>query len=267
MENHSIALISTILAAVLFLAGMLIINKKKTVLQRTAHTRGLKTLEQFRHQLSAIQQHRGLMNGYLNGDTSLSIRLRPLKIEIHNSFETLNRENNWLNDNEEWASIHDHWQRLAKSADELSHHNSFEQHSKLIANLLYVMDDYAQAHTLYEIKDKQQQSIRYIWQDLLQKVEYIGQARAIGTGVLAAGHCSSVERIRIRYLSQTLEEYDNNQYVNFKSLKPLLTLIEQEVLIERPVYSPSRYFDAATLALNELFEVFDKKLDELAIEN
>ncbi|GAA5214652.1 hypothetical protein ACFSJ3_05365 [Corallincola platygyrae] len=236
-------------------------------------TEGLDWLHRFRQLLTLVQQHRGLSNGYLCGDVDLLRRINPLQSKINQSSRALSQGGNWLAGNENWSGIESHWHRLACGFKSQTPANNLEQHNKLITSILYLIDDCAEQHRLYEMKDSNKRSIRYLWQELLVTAENIGQARAIGTGVAAAGACSSVDRIRLGYLHQAIDAFTGKDvdvqsgYRSGKSsVTALLKLLKTEVIVDKPAVSANAYFDAATLALEEVLKQFDDTLMEVKLD-
>ena len=223
---------------------------------------GLSWLHEFRLLLTVIQQHRGLSNGYLCGDHALLDRITPLQVNINQQNRQLITACSWLQNNPNWQGIDSHWQRLSAGFKQLSSENNLEQHNKLITNLLYLIDDCAEQHRLYEIKDDQQRSIRYLWQELLVTAENIGQARALGTGVAASGSCSSVERIRLSYLHQAINSTPNPEPKTDAAINDLLELIRTKIIVDKPSVNAKFYFDAATVALETVLQQFDAKLED-----
>jgi hypothetical protein len=228
---------------------------------------GLIWLKHFRSLMILVQQHRGLSNGYLCGDQSLQSRIQPLQSKINQAIHQLEQGGDWLANNPDWPNIKHHWGRLSEGFKYLTPSNSLEQHTKLIMNVLYLIDDCAEQHRLYEMKDKQQRSIRYLWQTLLVTIENIGQARAVGTGVAAAGVCNSVDRIRLSYLHQAIDgvQVETSDRSASNAVTQLLNVLEQRVNIDNPAVSANEYFDIATLALEEVLQHFDNALHELEI--
>jgi hypothetical protein len=222
---------------------------------------GLTYLSSFRQLLNLIQQHRGVSNGVLCGDTTLSSRLPVLQAEVNDQITWLNNNNSWLAHNPNWQGIVLHWQQLSRNYSTLTSMNCVSQHSKMIANLLYLIDDSCEYHKLYELKNTDGDSVRYLWQDQLEAAEWVGQARAVGTGVAATGQCSSVERIRLKYLHTAIKENLNALHVdNDAKLIQLLEVIDLNLLSPAPHCSAEYYFDLATAAIEQIYTSFDQQL-------
>lgn len=227
---------------------------------------GIAWLQLLRVVLTKTQQHRGLSNGFLNGDQSAQTKIAQLQREISRQAKVIEGHGSWIHQTERWKAIQDHWQRL--SANYMNHKASYslEQHNKLILTILHLIEDCAEEHHLQELNNQDQQSVDHLWKSLLFNAEFIGQARALGTGVTAAQKCNSVERIRLKYLHSKLNEYKQTPSGSAcaAQLTPLLSSIEQEVIVSEPKISPSDYFAMATVALDTVMLQFDQGLSELS---
>ncbi|RKF21425.1 hypothetical protein DBZ36_01895 [Alginatibacterium sediminis] len=262
--SNSSAQVVMISTTVLLIVLMVTLAIRERRISKARFLEGLIWLQKLRNILSLVQQHRGLSNGYVCGDHSLSLRILPLQTQINLQRMALSNHGTWIANNPDWAAIQEHWQRLSTGFEKLDSNNNLEQHSKLISSILYLIDDCAEQHQLYEVKDQDQRSIRYLWQDLLVTAENVGQARAIGTGVAATGRCTSVNRIRLSYLHQAISNVSQqNHDVRNAALNNLLDLLTQKVIVDSPSVSANDYFDVATLALEEVLVRFDETLAEL----
>lgn len=226
---------------------------------------GIAWLQQLRILLTTVQQHRGLTNGYLNGDTSSKPRIAEQQRAIVAQINKLNQQGKWIDKNERWLGIRDHWSRL--SSNYINHQPSYalEQHNRLVLNVLYLIEDCAEQHHLQELYLSNSKSAEELWKATLFNAEYIGQARALGTGVAAAHHCSSVARIRLKYIHSQLDNYRlkaGNRQINEK-LQPLLNSLEHEIMSASPSIKPLDYFALATEALESVVQGFDQGLAQL----
>jgi hypothetical protein len=260
MSSHSFTIsIILLLAAIIATA---VLNQWRSIkrYQRNIQS-GLHFLSSFRQLLNLLQQHRGLSNGVISGDTSLKSRIAPLQAKISTQMTWLTHNNAWLANNPNWEGITEHWQLLSKRYESLDSISCISQHSKMIANLLYLIDDCSEYHKLYELKNEAGESIRYLWQEQLESAEWVGQARAVGTGVAATQRCSSVERIRLKYLHTAIDENLHQLNLsNDKKLTELLQVIDANLLSDRPEYSAENYFDLATEAIEQIYTNFDEQL-------
>ncbi len=230
---------------------------------------GISLLKDFRVLLTLTQQHRGLTNGYLCGDASLIQKIAPIQKQLKRRYEVIEYQAPWLTEQQSWQALKQDWLEVYREFKSRSAVNNLSAHSHVIANILYVIDDCAESCQLYELKDQQDRSIRYLWQDILVAAEDIGQARAIGTGVAAAQNCCSVDRIRLKYLQQAIRRTARNQVGSiqddsgYAAIGALLETIDKQVLVDCPKISPTEYFNQATLALEEVLDVFDRQLENI----
>jgi hypothetical protein len=148
-------------------------NRLKIQRQGLLNVRALKQLIYF------IQQHRGMTAAYLNGKKEILTKIKTIRQHIQENI----RENELTfdKDNERWHSFLDHWQRL--STGSASADNSFDQHTLLINNILYLLEDEAEKGLLFSQFLPQFPQAGYVWREVIGATEMIGQARAIGVSV------------------------------------------------------------------------------------
>jgi hypothetical protein len=258
-----IAVLASVIAGITFV-GMRYRYKQR--LQRQAV--GLSWLQSMRQMLSHIQQHRGLTNGFLNGGQDLLKDVHPLQRTISVDINRISQIDPWIETNERWHSITQHWARLAGGFENNNSDNNLTQHNNLIQSVLYLIDDMAQAHDLLLLKDEKNRPFHLSWRELLSAAEYIGQARAIGTGVAAAGACDSVSRIRLNYLCQKITENTSRVWQDIQpsesqrqSVDKLLSCINEHVVREHISLSATEFFDIASCALDSLHEQYDSLVE------
>ncbi|MFT5880243.1 MAG: hypothetical protein ACI86X_001371 [Moritella sp.] len=252
-----------ILCLVITTCYLFILTKKQRHQQHQLHVTGLLKLDKYRKLLAQFQQHRGLSNGILNGDITLTPRLEAASKLIQQSITDIIATYPDMAENERWLSMDDHWQRLSVYYHNLSVRHNLEQHNKLVLNLLYLIDDIAVENKLHQLHNEESKSIQYLWQELLFTAESMAQIRALGTGIAAANLCTPVERIRLNYLCHSLEQsiagQHNQNYL--LTIAHLLTVIDCEVTIDKPTIKADRFFDIATECIDMTFASFDKQLN------
>jgi hypothetical protein len=226
---------------------------------------GISWLQLLAKLLTLMQQHRGLTTGYIGGDSSLKPRIDDLQRAINNQIKQVEQQGDWAKSNDGWIGINDHWKRLSGYYKDHSKDYNFTQHSSLIKSLLYLIEDCAEQHHLQELQCAKKQPASILWQQLLNAGEYVGQARAIGTGIAATGASSSVERIKLNYLKQQLEAFllKNPMPELNPFIEQLLESISNHILIAKPDLTADQYFKLATAALDKIIENFTLRLNEL----
>lgn len=228
----------------------------------------LKLMRQF---LANLQQHRGRCHGFINGDTSLRSEIEHLQQHCDDLIEKIESLDDWIGQSSRWQGIVDHWQRLKTGFKKIEPENNLKQHFFLIQNLLYLFEDMADEHHLNDLRGQNNKRISYVWKELLEIIEHLGQARAVGTGVAAAGRCTSVNRIKLNYLTQKmtsnqlrLQDFvSQDSHVN-DGINELISCIQQHLLGEHCQISSQEYFQKATKYINLLYEQFDQRVNQLA---
>lgn len=261
-----------IMAGLLLLTGIVmlcILNRHRNLQRQCDQQRGLALLVKMRDLLSNIQKHRGLTHGFHGGDRSLSADIQQLQNRIGADIADIATIGGWVGSNERWNNLCGHWRRLCASFNTLEQENCLLQHNMLISNVLYLIEDTADAHQLHRL-NADISAACLVWKELLVTAEYIGQARALGTGVTASGHCTSVSRIRLNYLRQKIEETTRLTWRHLdvasdvkNKLAALLQCIEQQVLVDQPTIASQAYFKLATETLDGVFAQFDREVHAL----
>lgn len=261
----SLIIVPILLITLLIAITWLSIRRKKRMSEKQQI--GLQWLKHLRNLLSSIQQHRGLTTGYLNHDKSLLGRIEKLQRTIILNIKQVNSVDEWMIKNHNWEKITLHIQRLSKSFKNNSIENNLQQHNKLIRNVLYIIEEMAEEHHMLDISSIENIDIEFIWKDLLETTEHMGQARAIGTGIAASGKCSSVEKIKLKYLTEKIN-HNGKQLVKqlphannvSSNITLLLKTIDNNFIARNDdniIISASEYFDIATSALNGIYDEYD----------
>jgi hypothetical protein len=231
--------------------------------------RGISWLSELRLLLSHMQRHRGLSSGYLAGNTELAREIEQIQNKIRRDREAINAIGPWIHTNERWQGIEQHWARLNQGYRTLDIDNSLQQHNKLITNLLYLIEDTAEAHHL-RLLDDNSARLSFVWRELLVAAEHIGQARALGTAITASGRCDSVSRIRLAYLENKIRETTEQAWRNLDTpsqtrlqVDALLLCIQEEVMTETPKLSSQAYFEKASQCLEAVLGQFDHEIQAI----
>jgi len=245
---------------------------RKKQLRERRQEKGVIWLHKLRLLLSAIQKHRGLTTGYLKGGNDILKDIGPLQVSIHREVSAIVNVGGWMEEHLRWQNINQHWARLSSNYSTNNADNNLLQHNNLIQNILYLIDDMAQEHDLLLLKSVGDKPLHLLWRELLTAGEYIGQVRAIGTGVAAAQHCDSVSKIRLTYLCKKIEE--NTQRVwskirpdehHLHKVSELLSCVNDQVMREQPTISSSEYFKIASDALDSIHSQYDYHIEQAVI--
>jgi len=219
--------------------------------------------------LIKAQQHRGLTTGFLGGDHSQLSQIEGLERDISRMLADIAMLKGFLS-NSRFRGITDHWSRLNGNYESLGLANNLTQHNKLITNFLYLIEDIADTHALESAASTSSTNQRLM--QVLQAAEYVGQARAIGTGVSAAGRCDSVARIRLLYLHGQIVKAmltDGNTLPSDRSAREpighFLTVLEGMTHVNGELLDSQSYFALATGALDCVFKQVEQEINQLKI--
>lgn len=251
-------------AIALFTAGYGVFKRKKME-EKLFHC-GIAYLKRLRSLLTYIQQHRGLTNGLLSGNGSVVEDIQRVEVLIAREIGDISAVDGWVKDNPKWESILDHWKRIQSNYQTMEVDVNLKQRNILIANVLYLIDDLAYAHHLGKLGliDATETN----WRNLLFIAEYVGQARALGMGVVSKGVCTSVLRIQLNHLVVKIESNINLSWseVVQNDFRYLLKVIEEQVIVDGPTITPAEYFKLATSCIDHVLREFDRQVERIQFQ-
>lgn len=255
------------------------INKKKRTTE--SQLMGINFITQLKSLITLVQQHRGQTSAWLNGDVKVERKLMEIKSSIQFIIKQLHITP--INKNDRWIGFYDHWQRLLLLKNKTSVDNSFDQHCLLIKNLAYLIEDIADNHFLTADYCSELPNIGYTWRELVMSTENIGQSRAIGTSVSVQKKCSSVDNIRLNFLSENITKVTINTLNNLSYLpneaeqhkklvniatnkvKELTDTISQEFINTTEITLDNKeYFTLATATIASFDNIFDHQVAQLS---
>lgn len=276
--NHLLGLLlfAALVALALVFYGLHRRLHRREYQQRQLNIRQLALL---RALISGFQRHRGLSNGVLCGDTSMSQDLASTRhsldqhIQVAQALDSRHRD--------AWDSLIDHWSRMREGRSN-DRANNLKQHHLIIRNSIFLMEDIASDIDLTGGRTE----LGYlpcIWHEVIQAAEWAGQARALGTGIAAAGHSHAEQRVRMHFLYQKIEQLaaaafatlhrHTNEHPHTSEFRlqhreqvvaDFLNCIKQDLLgPEKSVISAKHYFQQATQAIDELLALVDVALAQL----
>lgn len=274
-----LACVATLTVIGLALYGM----HRRLLRQKQARIQtNIRQLVLLRTLLADLQRHRGLSHAVLCGDTSMSRDLANMRQQLDRHIRDAQTLSS--NQREAWNSLIDHWSRLREghSADPA---NNLAQHHLIIRNSIFLMEDVASEVDLSEGRA----ALAYlpcIWREVVQAAEWAGQARALGTGIAAAGQSNVEQRVRLRFLYQKIQLLADTAFATLhrhtaehpqrdafrlaqreQVVTSFLHCIEQELLgQEQPHIAAKSYFQRATQAIDELLALVDTALAQLQPE-
>ncbi|GAA5316563.1 MAG: hypothetical protein AseanaTS_17670 [Candidatus Pelagadaptatus aseana] len=265
---NNLAMIVTASLILIVVAALLRHNYVKQRYER--QMAGLSWLQSMKRLLSHIQQHRGLSNGYLNGSMDLLAEIQSLQVQVSRDISDICQVGEWVEKSERWQNINQHWARLAGNFRHNEMENNLLQHNKLIQSVLFLIDDMALHHGLLSLKIQGDKPFYLLWRDLLSASEFIGQARAVGTGVAAKGECDSISRIKLNYLCKKVSENTDSVWSQLRTdqqcidaTNELLDCVKRQIILDQVSMPASQFFDLASKALNGLHDQYDQLIEEV----
>jgi hypothetical protein len=253
-------------------------NKKNSVIKK--QLTGIDLIIKINDLIQLLQKHRGLSAALCSGDEQVIYDLKQLDIRLNLLLSTLNKVPTLLA-SDRWLSFNDHWSRLSQNQQSISAEDSFKQHTNLITNILYLLEDVAELYALTKEHIDDFLNIGFLWRELLLIIESVGQSRAVGTRVVTIENCSSVDKIKLTFLQQhicTVSEEVLNTLLSSNQQKAFSELIEQSLActqslsttitndiinVEKIVIDRKFYFELATDTMEKLNKVFDYKIEQL----
>ena len=158
--------------------------------------------------IEGAQQHRGLSAGVINGDASLKDKEGAKAAEVGEGLASLTRKlSPELAAGQAWQSVQEQWKRIAVEGLSWVGTENFSAHTKLIDDMLLFKVEVADAGGL--TNDPSMDSY-YLLETAVVKLpallEYLGQSRAKGTGLLARQQISETQRLDMNTLMSRVSE-------------------------------------------------------------
>ena len=272
----------TVLIVAILLGVMAFVSHRQKTIKHNSVRLCIDKLGKLKTLLILIQQHRGLSTGFINGDTNLQTSIDIKRSELDRQWDLIERTFPEIKEDQLFSGIASHWQRLKTRWSKQTASNNIEQHNRLILNLLYLIENHAEQNIALA-KFCRHSGLDVIWNELLDTIEALGQARAIGMSMVAAKQSSAVERVQLNFLLEkvtlrmnklreclvrpvsddhsikAIDKYWANDYLckADKSVAVLFNLIEQHLFKNRiDDLASDHFFQLASAAIEPLDTLF-----------
>jgi|GEM_PF-769701 len=253
---------SALLLLVVSVLGLINSNKKSQQLWLEK----LDQLKIMRLILARTQQHRALSNALLNGEGDRQSEIRQLEREISRQINCIGGKELPPSLIDDFDAITVAWKKLAAGYKRVSINDNVRLHNELIARVLFLMEDLAETSRYHShMKAFPSWNLTHALSHL-ELAEVIGQARAIGTGVAAAGACGSVAKIRLDYLVERIQHFVDDPKMKHKDkngVSEFSQLIKQVTQVESTGISVDEYYKQATTLIDSIYHRFDNHLEQL----
>lgn len=145
-----------------------------------------------------LQEHRAASSGFLSGDVSFKSKMQQSQMEIADDIKAVDavmaKFGNELKVKDKWEDIKQKWQTLRNQVEGLSPKESFERHSELIATVIFLRQDIADASKLsYEHNMDAWQLMMTTVQYSPEAIEKLEKARIKGAEALSNRKLSTEE--------------------------------------------------------------------------
>ncbi len=259
---------------------------------------GLAYIRSVRQPVEHIQQHRGMMAAYLNGAKEFRDRIMQKRAVVDQKLAELREVDAelgvQLGTNNVVDNLLQQWNSIKANAMQMAPAEAIKAHSDLIAGMLALMGEVADASQI--TLDPKLDSY-YLGDTLVsglpRMLEYMGQARAVGSGVAAAGKFASPKiYTRLAVLSNNIDLYftgvssglkaayaENSGIAkqlkgptdeNNSAIREMHALLNDKLLNAQSIsISSDQVFNTATKAISGSYRLYDAlvpQLDKLFVE-
>ena len=255
-------------------------------------TAGLHYINTARQPIEHIQQHRGMMAAYLNGSTEFYDRIMQKRRVVDEKIMELGqidkRLGTQLDTSDSMAMVLLKWNSIKNNSMDMNVADVIKTHTSLIADMLNLMAHVADTSgiTLDPRLDSNYMGSTLV-SGLPKMIEYMGQARAIASGVAARGEFSNQETYtKLAVLSSNINSffqgvnndlqavYKENSEIASKllastnsnniAIREMQALLNDKLLnVDKISVSSAQVFNAATIAISGSYKLYDSLVPEL----
>lgn len=266
MTQQIIIFVAIFFSLVVSLTGLWFIIQRKQ--DKSSQQVGLSILQMLQSMLAHVQRHRGLSFGASKGVIALTPEIAELKHRISEDIGSLEKSRSLLISSERWVRITEQWAKISAQQYETNGGNILAQHNSLAKMILLIISDTVSIYKLTQLRSVDSgASITYLWQELLTTAELLGQARALGTGIAAAGYSEPIERAKLTSLVKEIEGNSDQLWVHISDHEGLqdhinrfLLCIEENINTHKPSVSPEDFFRLGSHAIDGLYDYYKNEL-------
>ncbi len=257
---------------------------------KTEQAKGIEYNAAVRVLVKGTQEHRGMSSSYLNGDTSFKARIEDQQKKLNDAMVSIDRLDDKyarsLKSTKDWNEAKVGLQNLMKDLETLVPSQSFKTHTEIIASLIRLTENVSDNAKLV-LQDNME--MYYLMDQVVLKVprvaEFMGQSRALGSGVAAKKSITVEEKDSLRNLTQSitslLEDVKrgtqiafNNNYIKtrtqgkyeeaIRSAEALVTRINKEIIdVDSIELDSTEYFNFATASIDDVYELLNESAQTL----
>ena len=196
-----------VLISLLFLIPVLIClyylvsSQQEQIRRLSGEITGAEQAADFMPYMLLIQQHRGLLNGYLNGNVEAKASIEAKQREIAEWMERIEadfRKTALPQTYEQWLSVKEAWDFILRFYESMAASESFERHTQLVGQVEELIKTAADESGLsLDSEIDTYYMIRLTVEELPELIEGTAVIRGRGNGVLAAKSLTDVIRTEL----------------------------------------------------------------------
>jgi len=206
------------LVPIVVLLTMWISYQVKSIKLMNEERKGVEKIAKVYPLILQVQSHRGLVNGYKNGNRSVEEDIEEIRRSVNDQFDFIYTQMlDYPQVKKQFELAQDSWVSLTKDIDTIDAPKSFDMHSEIISQLLETIKFIADEYNMTLDSDLITYYLMQMYSNNLPSItETIAIIRGTGNGVLSKGYSSTEEIISL------------NTYMN--SYKKLMTELNQSLL-------------------------------------
>lgn len=284
------------LISVLFIIPIIVLLYEWNATQQTqikfikGEQAGVEQISEIMPFMLQVQQQRGLINGYLNGNkeakSTIEAKLQEIA-QLNEHIEAKFRRKNLPQSYEKWASINREWIELRDSYESLNASDSFVRHSKLVEQIEELIVSSADESELsLDNEINSYYLMRLVVQELPALIENSAFIRGRGNGILASRTLTDELKIQLLLedsrsktalvnLNKSISKIaDSQSNINVdlvekggqvaQNIQNYLDLLDQEIIHKQEMnMNPDTFFAQGTVAITTADEAFKLAIMEL----
>ena len=290
---HKFGLISAIIFIPLVVLSVILIsaiNEKVSFLEN--EKLGLDYIKVVRLPVEHIQQHRGMISAFHNGAVEFRDRIIEKRQDVDKYIAELDGIDELLGSvldtKGKVNDIKTKWESIKKNSFEQSASVTVKEHSELVADMLGLMVHIADKSeiTLDPALDSYYLGAALV-SGLPELIENMGKARALGSGIAAAGSFTQEKFVKLSVLENNILTYSKSLNNGLKSamtynpeleaklkdkitsnqtsVERIQTMLRHDLLDASTITVNSvTVFDTATKAIDGSYQLYDELVPELA---
>lgn len=254
------------------------IRNQRHALTRQRH--GLALNDRLRGLTQELQQHRGMCNAYLSGDSGFDARIETQQRSIDEVMarcaEAVRTQGPSFS--ARWERLANQWRMLKSTVLALDAERSFLDHTRLIGSVLELLREAGDESSLtLDSAEENRRTAEVLVHRLPLLTEQLGQARALGASAAADGRVSTVAGMRLRFLTERVREalavvgstvnalaaerdaatLRRHFEETARHTDDFLATLERELIEARqPTIAPDAYFRVASRAIDASYALF-----------